>query len=164
MRATAVRPRVWLRRARRLGAALGAITLAVALVCGALRSGASLFFCAGMGSLAERPCCAAAHDDPADDAQAAAAAPASGAAAAAAAEDDACCARLALAKVPGATPRAPTPRADAPLTAVIPTTTARLAVRASAPPASPRTTARLLAGSPPPTARERCAVHSVFVI
>src|SRR5512140_2449178 len=128
----------WLRAARRLLPALAACVVAAALIFGAFRSGARFFFCAGMGSLAERPCCAAAHDD--RDADETARLDAD--------DEDGCCARLDLGRLPEGTARAVEPVRTAPLLAVLPP----VALAPSAPVSPVMRAAREATESPPPTA------------
>ena len=150
--------RISRRAARKLAPVLLACALAVALVFGGLRSGAHYFFCAGMGTLAEKPCCAPA--EPAD-------APDESAARAGDGDDD-CCQRLDLGRLPeSAAGRMPEPIRSAPLLAVLaPVDAATSAVRQLA-----RlhqwelgSAARGAGESPPPTAPERCALQGVFLI
>jgi hypothetical protein len=136
--------------ARRRVPALLACLLAVAVVFGGLRSGAHLFFCAGMGSLADKPCCAPARDG---DSSRDSALREGG--------DDDCCAGLDLGTVPEGTATAPEPIRSAPLAMVRAPVPLQVTPPASA--VSPRA-GRDATESPPPTAPERCALHRVFLI
>jgi hypothetical protein len=140
-----------LARLRRLLPALVACVLAAALVFGGLRSGGRYFFCAAMGTLADKPCCAPAHADegsaPIDEA--------------ALDGDDDCCERLDLARLPEGTARLPEPIRAAPLLAVLAPVPVELT------PPSPPVASRIWRAateSPPPTAPERCAIHRVFLM
>ncbi len=149
-------PRLRFAAARRLLPALVACVLAAALVFGELRSGARFFFCASMGSLAERPCCTGPGGGqdgaPLDDPQAALDG-----------EDD-CCERLDLARMPEGTTRIPEPIRSAPLLAVLtPTEPSAQTLAPERSPLAPRADAAATE-SPPPTAPERCALHGVFLI
>jgi hypothetical protein len=149
-----------LRSLRRLVPAVVACVVAMALVAGVLRSGASVFFCAGMSRLAAHACCEEAKAEAPHEGKDAGSIAAQGPAVD---EGDRCCTRLELARLPQVTERAPEPVRAAPLLTVLP----RVAVTtlSTASPASfVRRPDRTAFESPPPTAPERCALHRVFLI
>jgi hypothetical protein len=132
---------------RRLAARLAALVCALAMIGAMARSGA-LFYCEGMGRVAEAPCCDTHHADdqgqPAIDW-----------------DDDTCCVRWDAPRVPQGSAVDELRVPAAPLAALLPAPSPSLLLAPRVLALSRSPLAR--SGAPPPTASEACALRMVFL-